>query len=84
MFLGAARFKKSYSKAAKDWVVKNIYEKKTTNYALRLVELTIASKQDQSAQTDNDEEPRRKMPRNIAPTPAPPLQDLIAKKRHQT
>jgi len=40
------RYKKVYSKAAHDWVVKNIYEKKTSNYSGELLLRTLAARQD--------------------------------------
>ena len=69
-------YKKAYSKAAKEWGFKNIYEKKTTNYGFELMELTIAS-----CETEEASEPCPKICRSIAPTCAPPLQQLLQTRR---
>ena len=50
--------------------------KKTTNYASELLRLTIAARE-----SGEVAEQRPKIRKSIAPTPAPPLEELLAKKR---
>ena len=65
-----------YSKAAKEWIVKVKYDDKTSNYANELVERTMALRQELGVQDSE-----LKMRRSIALTPAPELEELLAKRR---
>ena len=69
-----------YSKSAKEWVVKHIYERKTCNYISKLIDLALTARRD-GLTLQGSEEPRSALPVSIAPTPAPPLEELLAKRR---
>ena len=73
---GQPLFNEVYSKAAKEWIVKVKYDDKTSNYANELVEKTMALRQELGVQDSE-----LKMRRSIALTPAPELQELLAKRR---
>ena len=72
---GKPLFHKVYSKAAKEWIVKIKYDDKTSNYTNELVERTMALRQEPGVPDFE-----LKMRRSIAPTPAPELEELLAKR----
>ena len=78
IIVGYARYKKVYSKSAKEWVLKNVYEKKTTHHTSDLLQRTLAAR---ASNTTASESASVKMVRSVAPYPAPPLEELLSKRR---
>lgn len=68
-----------YSRSAKQWVIKKIYEKKTNHYASELMKKTLANRMD-NTDTAPDGPRRRSFPVSIAPTPAPSNTELLEKR----
>ena len=80
---GEARYKVSFPKAQKQWVVKPIRAKKSYTHVFRLMDDVVSRCQSVGLSNEcqiTDEEPVN-LPKNIATMPAPDKQELIHQHR---
>ncbi|XP_035665525.1 uncharacterized protein LOC118408774 [Branchiostoma floridae] len=78
---GDTRQRLEYSKRQKDFVLKNIYEKKDYSFRRKLLEAVVHKRKTTDVHCGDDVIPRPDLPRSIAPIPRPDMETAKAKHR---